>query len=374
MIHLLLTLLLSPLLRLFAGRAHEQPARVLVIQLAKIGDLLCSTPVFRELKRCYPVVELSVLATKINAPLLRCNPRVDHVVEADARQFRGLAGKWRLIALLRRGRYDTVICLNAGAAYATAALWAGIPRRLAVLSNFGGSTHRLAAHLWTDVEPHQGDRLIQATYLALLERLGVRDGSIAKEVFPAPGAAEKVSALLDSNTGPLLGIGVSSANRLKALGNEKIIELARRMLTAYPGLSVILIGGPEDAQQACEIRQALPSERVIDSCGKLGLAELPALLEKLSTYLGVDSGVTYMADAVGIPVVSVAGPCNMEETRPTGKRVVIIQRAELPCQPCAHIFKAPYSCWVGTRACIVDVSAAEIAAAVSSLLSVGEKL
>lgn len=373
MIHLLLTLLFSPLLRLFAGRAPEQPARVLVIQLAKIGDLLCSTPVFRELKRCYPAVELSVLATKINAPLLRCNPRVDHVVEADARQFRGVAGKWRLIALLRQGRYDTVICLNAGAAYATAALWAGIPRRLAVLSNFGSSTHRLAARLWTDVEPHQGDRLIQATYLALLERLGVRDGSIAKEVFPAPGAAEKVAALLGSNTGPLLGIGVSSANRLKALGNEKIIELTRRMLAAYPGLSVILIGGSEDAQQADEIQQVLPSERVIDSCGKLGLAELPVLLEKLSTYLGVDSGVTYMADAVGIPVVSVAGPCNMEETRPTGKRVVIIQRAELPCQPCAHIFKAPYSCWVGTRACIVDVSAAEIAAAVSSLLSVGEK-
>ncbi len=373
MIHLLLTLLLSPLLRLFAGRAPDQPLRVLVIQLAKIGDLLCSTPVFRELKRCHPAMELSVLTTPVNAPLLRCNPHVDHVVEADARQFRGVAGKWRLIALLRQGRYDTVICLNAGAAYATAALWAGIPRRLAVLSNFGGSTHRLASRLWTDVEHHQGDRLIQATYLVLLERLGVRDGGIAKEVFPAPGAAEKVAALLGSNTGPLLGIGVSSANRLKALGNEKIIELTRRMLAAYPGLSIILIGGPEDAQQADEIQQVLPSERVIDSCGKLGLAELPALLEKLSTYLGVDSGVTYMADAVGIPVVSVAGPCNMEETRPTGKRVVIIQRAELPCQPCAHIFKAPYSCWVGTRACIVDVSAAEIAAAVSSLLSVGEK-
>ncbi len=374
MIHLLLTLLLSPLLRLFAGRAPAQPARVLVIQLAKIGDLLCSTPLFRELKRCYPAVELSVLATKINAPLLRCNPRVDHVVEADARQFRGVAGKWRLIALLRRGRYDTIICLNAGAAYATAALWAGIPRRLAVLSNFGGTTHHLAARLWTGVERHRGDRLIQATYLALLEKLGIRDGSIAKEVFPAPGAAEKVAALLGANIGPLLGIGVSSANRLKALGSEKIIDLARGMLGAYPGLSVVLIGGSEDAQQACEIRQALASDRVIDSCGKLGLAELPALLEKLSTYLGVDSGVTYMADAVGIPVVSVAGPCNMAETRPTGKRVVIIQRAELPCQPCAHIFKAPYSCWVGTRACIVDVSAAEIAAAVSSLLSVGEKL
>lgn len=369
MIHLLLTLLLSPLLRLLAGRAPGQPKRALVIQLAKIGDLLCSTPVFRELKRCYPEAKVSVLATKINAPLLRCNPRIDHVVEADVRQFRGLVGKWRLIALLRRGRYDTVICLNAGAAYATAALWAGIPRRLAVLSNFGGTTHHMAARLWTDVELHHGDRLIQETYLALLEKLGVRDGGIAKEIFSAPGAAEKAAALLGANAGPLLGIGVSSGNRLKELGTEKIIDLARRVLDAHPRLSVVLIGGPEDADQARGICGALPVGRAVNSCGVFGLAELPKLLERLSVYLGVDSGITYMADALGMPIVSVAGPVDMKETRPVGNRVIIIQRTDLPCFPCSHTFRSPYSCRVGTRACIADVSAAEIATAVSSLLS-----
>ncbi|MCK7500104.1 MAG: hypothetical protein MZW92_64605 [Comamonadaceae bacterium] len=99
----------------------------------------------------------------------------------------------------------------------------------------------------------------------------------------------------------------------------------------------------------------------------LGLAELPALLARLSAYVGVDSGVTYMADAVGVPLVSVAGPCNMAETRPLGNHAVIIQR-QLPCAPCAHIFAAPYHCRTGTHACTRTVGAEEIVAAAGELL------
>lgn len=368
MIHLLFTLLLSPLLRWRAGTAPVQPKRILVIQLAKIGDLLCSTPVFRELKRRYPGARLEVMATGVNAPLLECNPHVDAVVVTDARAFRGIGGKRRLVALLRRGHYDTLVCLNAGAAYAAAGLWAGIPRRLAVQSNFGGSTHRLAAKLWSGVEVHQGNRLIQQTYLSLLARLDVHDGASTKEAYAAPGAEEQAAALLPSSHGALLGIGVSSANRLKALGSQRLIDVGTALLRRFPTLSLVLIGGPEDQAQAAEVKAALPAGRVIDTCGTLALAQLPALLKHLDAYLGVDSGVTYMADAVGVPLVSVAGPCNMEETRPLGAHTILLMREDLPCRPCAHIFRAPYHCHVGTRACIVDIDSGAIVDAVARLI------
>lgn len=381
MIHLLLTLLLSPWLRWRAGPTPVAPRRILVIQLAKIGDLLCSTPVFRELKRRHPQAHLAVMATRTNAPLLACNPHVDAVVTAEARDFRGIAGKHRLAALLRTGGYDTVVCLNAGAAYATAALWAGIPRRLAVLSNFGGATHRLAAKLWSDVEPHRGDRLIQETYLALLTQLeaDLRQTAVAagqdhvrKDAYATSGAPQKAAALLPKDRGPLLGIGVSSANRLKALGSERIVEIARQMVERFPDLSVVLIGGPEDKPQAAEIGAALPAGSVIDACGAVALAELPELLRRLDAFLGVDSGVTYMADAVGVPLVSVAGPCNMAETRPLGARAVILLREELPCRPCAHIFRAPYTCRIGTRECITGIDTSSMVDALATLLAPDE--
>jgi hypothetical protein len=58
----------------------------------------------------------------------------------------------------------------------------------------------------------------------------------------------------------------------------------------------------------------------------------------------------------------------MKETRPVNAHAVILQE-QLPCVPCAHIFKAPYSCHIGTRACIVNVQAGTIADAALALLS-----
>lgn len=369
MIYVLLTLLVAPLLRVLAGPGRPSaPRRIVVIQMAKIGDLLCSTPVFRELKRRHPRAEIHVLADPLNAPLLRLNPHVAAVLEARAAEFKGLSGKLKLTRRLRAGHYDAVVCLNVGVAYAVCSLWSLIPLRLAVLPNFCGRAYRLAAHLWSAVEPHRGDQLIQDTYLALLARLGISDGSRSKEVHCTPGAEDKVRALLGEDPGPWVGIGVSSANKLKELGAEKIAAVASGLLAHNAALSIVLIGSEADRPQANAITAAVHAAgRIVDTTGRFALDELPALLARLRAYVGVDSGITYMADAVGIPLVSVAGPCNMAETRPLGVHAVIIQRT-LPCAPCAHIFNAPYDCRTGTHACTKEVAANEIVAAVSRLL------
>ena len=50
MIYALLTRLLMPLLRLFERRPAVPPRRILVVQVAKIGDAICTTPLLRELR------------------------------------------------------------------------------------------------------------------------------------------------------------------------------------------------------------------------------------------------------------------------------------------------------------------------------------
>lgn len=365
MIYVLITLLFAPLLRALGTAPVRQPRRVLVVQLAKIGDMLCSTPVFREIRRGLPGVELVVLASPATADLVRLNPHVSRVEVANAADFKGLRGRVALYRRLRAGRYEALICLNANAAVAVSAAWARIPVRLGVLPNFDSSVSKLAGKLWTASVRHRGDRLIQNTYAELLGCIGVQTHDIRKEVRIDEHARAKVADFLETATATYVGIGVSSANKLKELGSAKIAEVIRTLLGARPALRVVLIGASGDRPQAQAIIAELdPAERrkVIDSTGKFSLTELPALLMHLSAYVGVDSGITYMADALDLPLVSVAGPCNMQETRPLNEHAVIIQR-ELPCAPCAHIFKAPYHCYTGTLACTREVSAAEISAA-----------
>ena len=85
----------------------------------------------------------------------------------------------------------------------------------------------------------------------------------------------------------------------------------------------------------------------------------------------MDTGITYMADALSIPLINIAGPSDMKDQRPTGKKAVIIQKTDLSCVPCSHTFKSPYYCKINTRECINSVSVDEIYINAKKLLSLG---
>lgn len=369
MIHIILTWLALPLLWAFRRRAVNPPSRILIIQAAKIGDAICSTPMFRELRAGFPKARIAVLCNPMVAPLLFNNPRLDEVIPVASSAWRGLTGKFRLAYRLRRARYDAVLCCNGGSLWPVVTLWAGIPRRVGVIPNFGGVSQGLANRLWTSGIPHHGNRMIVETYFEMLRAVGATPRNTDKEVFAAPDAELRVGQWLPAQSRSV-GLAVSAANKLKELGAERLTAVVRGLLTSHPTTKFILLGTAADADRAADVLAGLPTDirpSVVDTCGRIRLEDLPALLAKLDAFVGVDSGLTYMADALNVPLVSVAGPCNMAETRPVGVRAQIIQR-NLPCLPCAHIFHAPNYCRVGTLACIRDIHAAEIVEAIEASL------
>lgn len=367
MIYLVLTWLCWPIVRLFSRSPSAIPGRILVIQRAKIGDAICSTPVFKSLRLQFPDTEIDILAGPAAKAILQTNPYLSRVEVWSDSDLAGWRGKWRLIRMLRNRRYDVVFCLNVGLIYPLACFWAGIPRRYAVRPNFLGTSYRLASSLWTEMESHDGCRLIGETYAALLRRAGVKKISERKEVFPSPNAVSKVSAFFADNRHPRIGIGIGAGNKLKALGPEMLEMILAGLFQVRPDSVPVLIGTAGEQKLARDLIAMFPDQTILDACGIFELDEMPVLLQQFDAYLGVDSGITYMADALSIPLVSVAGPCNMQETRPTGPRAVVIQKFP-PCAPCAHIFRAPYRCATGDLACLHLIQADEVVAVLCDLL------
>jgi ADP-heptose:LPS heptosyltransferase len=363
MIYLFLSWLLSPLLylRLAIRRSNPEPREILLIQTAKIGDFICTTPLFREIKRRYPCCRLSILLHPVNAPLAAQNPHIDATLYYQSADYRGLRGRLRLFNLLRAHRFDTTICVSPNLAFLLMPLWAGIPRRLAILPNYGGASYRLAAPFLSAGEPHVSGRLVLETEFRLLRALDIQPASLDKEVYATPEAESKAAAWLPAAIAhrKLFGIGLSSGNKLKELGTEQLCGLIR-LLLENPGNSVVLIGAAADRGQGEEIMQLLANGQIVNGAGAFSLAELPALLSHLAIYIGVDSGITYMADALKIPVIDIMGPADADDQRPTGAQALVL-RSKLACAPCSHAFKVPYQCAIGTRACITELAPSQIA-------------
>ena len=373
MIYVLLALLLSPLL---VRRRRLAPGRILVIQTAKIGDFVCTTPLLRSLDIAFPDAEITALVSPPVVELAEQLPFIDRTIACRTASLKGWRGKIHWARQLRNEGFDMVFCCNGGSVWPVVSAWAGIPVRIGLAPNFIGKSTALAQRLWTRSVPHDGNRLIAETYAGMLSAIGVERFEPAKTVFASPAAKDKALALFPKDGTPSIriGIAVSSGNKLKELGVPLIARVCRDILEEYPEATLVLLGTGEDRAKASEVIDAVGAvhrARVVDSCGAFALREVPGLISALHLFIGVDSGLTYIADALEIPLVSIAGPCNMSETRPVNAHAILLQKA-MPCAPCAHIFRAPYSCRMGTRACIGSISADDVMTEVRHLLRRGQ--
>ena len=374
MILVFLTFLLMPYLSLRMGfRKRAAVERILVVQTAKIGDWVCSTPVFRAIRRRYPSARLHAMVNPLTQPLALLDPNVDEAIAIQSRELRGLYGKIRVSRRIREGRYDVAVCLNPNVPFAVTLCWGLVPLRLSVLPDFLGPTFRIASRFFSRLEPHVHGRMVIETYLRMLEAIDVRENDISRAVHRVQGAETAAAMVLAEvpRGARLIGIAVSSGNKMKELGTAKIVFLCDR-LTEDPAVRIVLVGSGGDRGKAAEvIARARRPDRIVAAAGALSLAKLPALLERLSLVIGVDTGTLYMADSLSVPVIDIAGPEDMEDQRPIGEKSVII-RSEAPCAPCSHAFQAPYECCTGTRECVGSFSTAEVVRVAERLLAKAE--
>lgn len=370
MIYLLLTWLASPLLWLQAAlRRSPVNNRILVIQTAKIGDFVATTPVFRALRSRLPEAEIVALLHPVNVPLAKGLDSIDRIIALPRQGFKGWAGKRWLLDQLAEG-YDGVLILSPNLTNLLVPFWAGVPKRVSVLADRQQGSSRLAWPFLTHGEPHRRGQLFRETALRAIAGLGIKVDAVLlalpNEVRGAESGQARLNALSPIWPRPLVGFGLGAGNRMKALDAAQVAALAEQIVSRTAA-TLVLIGTDADRAAAEILLAQLPAGRVVDTTGQWALDELPVLLGALDCFVGVDSGATYMADALGVPVVDFMGPADAEDQRPIGRLAVVIRSAE-PCAPCSHAFDAPYACHLGSRACIANMPIAAVAQAVEAIL------
>ena len=88
---------------------------------------------------------------------------------------------------------------------------------------------------------------------------------------------------------------------------ERFLELARRLCAAMPNAHLIVLGDAAARERVSAFEKALPG-RVTIAAGQLALRESAAVMRELALYVGVDTGPTHIAGALGIPMVALYHP------------------------------------------------------------------
>lgn len=132
---------------------------------------------------------------------------------------------------------------------------------------------------------------------------------------------------------------------------SSFVEVAKKLLEKSD-THVVVLAGPLDS--FCEAFNEISSERFHNLQGKTTLSESMSVLAGAKLCFGNDSGMNHIAEAYGVPVVTVFGPTDPRfGFAPHGSSSVYLSE-ELWCKPCSTTGKK--SCFRDRQYCMELIS------------------
>jgi ADP-heptose:LPS heptosyltransferase len=320
----------------------SQVRRILVVRKDNIGDVLCTTPALRALRRAFPGAHLAILVSRHCRAVVERNPDVDDVftytkAKHDSRWF-GVPVLWQLMWVLRElraRRFDLVIAMgrpcsrsSAWLAYATGAPW-----RLGYLGS-ASSPFSFFLNLRQEVEAMETHEVDGC--LGLLASIGVSPAGRELTLIPDPEAQRSVQQRLG-------GTRVEGGDRLALIHISCRREDNRWPLPAFAqaadalherlGLSILLSWAPGDAKnplfpgedgKAEEVAARMRARPVLLRTPTL--AELIAAVSLSDFVLSPDGGLMHIAAALQVPQVALFGGPDPRQWRPVNPKSLVLRR------------------------------------------------
>lgn len=374
---ILITIILAPIFysriflwNLFGGKnGGKKDLKILVLATGKIGDLVCTTPVFQAIKKKFPKSYLVVSIREQSYGVVQNNPHIDKFIFLNSEKYQGFLGKIRLVKEVSKEKFNWSINLSSHALNTILPFWAGVPKRITSTSKLAGKTARLF-FLFNDYRKEYHFNELESRHdLDLLTFLGIKKAEDKREVFYTGKEAAKVNKLLKgknvSKRDFLVGISVTAGNKFKEWEPEKFSQLADKIIKELKG-KILFIGNKEDKKTVAKVISKM-REKAIDFSGLVNLATLPVLITKLDLFISVDTGPLYIATALDVPVIDINGPFNVEEQMLLGAKAEIVEN-KIYCQPCSHKTDPKNFCKEGHLKCIREIRVKKVFHAVKKMI------
>ncbi len=321
----------------------EPSARILIVKLSALGDVIHTLPALTTLRRHQPSAELHWLVEDAAADLLDSHPALDARLVLPRREWRQLRqeGRWleaarrmlRFRSELRSVRYDWALDFQG---LAKSAIWIASARARRKAGFGPGLPRNEGAWLAlnTRVPPPSADVHALDRNLLLLEALGFPRLPLQYDIPSSPEREARARTLLqDAGVNPLQPwIAINPVTRwpTKDWHADGWAAVVRALDTL--GIGYVFTGGPADAPSISAVESLLghPLPRLD---GRTRLPELADVLRSSRVLVTTDTGPMHLAAAVGTPVVALFGPTAPWRTGPYGKGHHVLREA-LECSPC----------------------------------------
>ena len=315
-------------------------SNILLIRFSSLGDLVLTTPIYRELRKIYPDSRLTLLTSEGFGRVLENNPHLDEIIYHHRKETRNDLEK--LIDQLRLQKFDLIYDIH----NSLRSRWIGwqLKRHAPKPEHWLIEKRTLARELqirfgWAQFFNGKSQR---EQWLEPLRRHHTGALSTKTELFPSVADKNYVKAWLNQNDlqdKPFVCIGASASFPLKCWPLQNFKKLIENIIQS--GISVVLVGtnGEIETEELAEYFRG--SQNVFCAAGMFTILQSAALLEMANAVIANDTSIVHLAEAMRTPSIAIFGPTVKEfgYAPMLAQSRLIETDLALRCRPCSRTGK-----------------------------------
>ena len=331
------------------------PARLLIVLLGAIGDVVCGLPLAQRLRAGWPSTRITWAVEPAAAPLLEGHPAIDELIVF--RRGGGAPALAEFLRAVRANRPDLTLDCQRHFKSGLTSWCSRAPRRI----GFHWQNSREGNRLFNteSIAPVREFTPKLTHFLRFADHLGLPPAPVSFGLTASAAERQRVAPLMAAAGPRFAALWVGSTWASKQWFPDATAALCR--LLRRRGLGVVLVGGPTDVPFALRVLAAGAGD-VVNGVGQTSLRDLVALLAGAAVAIGPDTGPMHIASATGTPVVALFGPTNPARSGPWGWHHLVV-RGDAPCAPC-YLSRCPIG-----RLCMERITPAQVMERVDSVLA-----
>lgn len=338
----------DPLLPGLLFRLSQPPRKVALLRASRIGDFICATPAFRALRMALPDAEITMITLPMLRDLVLRSPHLDRFVAFPgfpgiAEQFFDAKRAVDFFSEMQAERFDLAIQMQGSGVNSNPFMLLLGARATAGFIRRGDTAGRLDGALPMPENCHEVLRM-----LALTTFLGAPIQGQETE-FPLWMMDSVLADVkLAEADRPLIGVHMGARDLTRRWAFENFEAVLGELQYRHGG-TIVVLGEAEDRIVGEKLADNL-SGPCRNLAGKTSLAELGAIIQRLSLLVTNDTGPAHIAYALRIPTVTIFGSGDPNTYAPLLDGPFRPLVHEIACRPCSY-----RECPIGYR-CLAGVT------------------
>ena len=310
--------------------------KILVIRFSSLGDLVLTTPIFREIKKVFPNSRISVLTSSDLGSIFENNPHIDRLIKFKRKDTLGKLNK--LIKNLRDEKFDLIY----DAHRSLRSIW--------IVWNIIGFGFFKFPRVWIIKKRSIQKNLLIFAKLNFLKNYSSQRTHLLRplkensnielkyhtELFPGKNTEIFVKKFLKKNglfPKKFIAIGPSASYPIKCWPLSYFYKLISKLIEKdWP---VVIVGGKNEFETS-KIEKKFYG-KLQNVAGKFSILESAELLNQARLTITNDTSICHLSEAMDTPAFVFFGPTVKEfGYGPYIKESRLIETFEkLKCRPCS---------------------------------------